>query len=61
MMPPSVTLCPAALWPPLRTANSSPVSVASEMTPETSVASAGRMMTAGRRSMSPKKTVRARS
>ncbi len=47
------TLWPATLWPPLRTASSSPVSRASETTRETSLASAGRTMTAGRRSNPP--------
>ena len=52
-MPPSLTLWPALLWPPLRMASSSPVWRASETTRATSVASATRTMTAGRRSKPP--------
>jgi hypothetical protein len=48
-MPPSVRLCPARLWPPLRTASSSPLWRANETTRATSVASATRAMAAGRR------------
>jgi hypothetical protein len=52
-IPPSVVLCPARLWPPLRTANSSLVSHASETTCDTSLASVGRTITAGRWSNPP--------
>jgi len=52
-MPPSETLWPGMLWPPLRTASSTPVSRASEMTRATSSALATRAMTAGRRSIPP--------
>jgi hypothetical protein len=48
-----VVLWPALLWPPLRTASSSPVSRARATTWATSVASVGRMMTAGRWSNPP--------
>ncbi len=61
MIPASVTLWPAVLWPPLRTASSSPVWRASAMTCATSVSSATRTIAAGRRSMPPEKTVRATS
>ena len=44
---------PAALWPPLRTASSRPVSRANVTTRATSSASATRTMAAGRRSMPP--------
>ena len=60
-MPSSQTPWPAALCPPLRTARSSPVSRASAMSRTTSSAFVGRTMSAGRRSMAPEKTVRARS
>jgi hypothetical protein len=52
-IPPWVVLWPALLWPPLRTASSSPVSRARATTWATSVASVGRMMTAGRWSNPP--------
>src|ERR671910_3150347 len=60
-MPPSLVLCPAELGPPLRTASSSPVSRASVTTRDTSAASLGRTMTAGRRSNPPMNTMRASS
>jgi hypothetical protein len=60
-IPPEVVLWPAVLWPPLRTASSSPVSRARSTTWATPVAPVGRTMTAGRWSWPPKKTVRARS
>ena len=58
-MPPSEVLCPAPLWPPLRTASSSPVSRARAMTRATSSVFATRTTTAGRLSMPPVKTWRA--
>ena len=58
-MPPSVTLWPAPEWPPLRTANSSPLSLAVAMTCATSLVSATRTIAAGCRSMPPIVTVRA--
>ena len=60
-MPPSETPWPAALWPPLRTASSRPVSRAMAITRAMSSASAARMITAGRRSIAPENTLRARS
>ena len=60
-MPPSLALWPAPLWPPLRTASSSPASRASLTMCATSAASAGRTMTAGRLSIPPIITVRALS
>ena len=58
-IPPSETPWPAGLWPPPRTASSSPLSRASAMTRATSAASAARTIMAGRRSTAPEKTVRA--
>ena len=58
-MPPSVTLWPAPEWPPLRTASSSPLSLAVAMTCTTSSVSATRTIAAGWRSMPPIETVRA--
>ena len=48
-IPPSLVLCPALLWPPLRTASSSPLSPAMVTTPATPAASTGRTMAPGRR------------
>jgi len=52
-MPPSVLLWPTVLWPPLRTASSSPPSRARLTTWATPAASTGRTITAGRLSMPP--------
>lgn len=58
-MPPSEPLCPALLWPPLRTASSLPASAASLTTRETSSASTGRTMADGRLSKFPANSCRA--
>jgi len=59
--PPSVVLCPAAEWPPLRTASSSPEVRATSMTRATSSGPFTRAIAAGRRSMPPTMTIRAAS
>ena len=59
--PPSVVPWPAPLWPPLRTASSTPVSRARLTTRATSRSSTTRTMAPGCRSKPPGNTARARS
>ena len=60
-MPPSVVLCPAKLWPPLRTATARSCSRAKVMAAMTSVASMQRTIRAGYLSIMPFQTLRALS
>ena len=60
-MPPSIVPWAAPLWPPERTASSSPCSRARAMTAATSSVSATRTITAGRTSTPPSMIVRCSS